>query len=74
MKVYRILFKVIFVLGLCLSCEGFFKSESLQDFIEDIVDIAKFHYNGMRSLNDSTINEIWYFFKTKYHRVYSSIG
>jgi hypothetical protein len=74
MKVDRILFTVIILIGLCIPCQGIFGGTSLQDFVDDIVDAAKSHFEGILSLNDSAIGEIWYFFKSKYRRVYSSIG
>jgi hypothetical protein len=74
MKVYRILFSISIFLGLFLPCEGLFGGDSLQDFIDGFVDAAKFHLEGIISLNDSAIHEMWYYFKTKYHRVYSTIG
>ncbi len=74
MEVYRILCTVVLLIGLCTPCEGLFGSTSLQDYIDSFVDAAKYKLEGKLSLNDSTISQIWSYFKSKYNRVYSSIG
>ncbi|UJR21801.1 hypothetical protein I4U23_024879 [Adineta vaga] len=69
MKVYRILCTVILLSG----CQGLFSGTSLQDYIESFVDAAKFKIEGKLNMNDSSISQIWSFFKSKYGRVYSSM-
>ncbi|CAF1582317.1 unnamed protein product [Rotaria magnacalcarata] len=73
MRSYGIFFIGIFSIGLYTPCEGIFGSSSLQDYIDSLVDAARFKFDGVLSLNDSAIHQIWSFFKNKYGRVYSSI-
>jgi hypothetical protein len=74
MKLHWLLFSAIFLLGFCTPAQGLFGSSSLQNYIDNLVDAAKFQLNGMLSLNDSTINRIWSYFKSQYGRSYSSLG
>jgi hypothetical protein len=74
MKLYWILFSVIFLLSSCTPTQGLFTSSSLQDYIDSFVDAAKYKLDGILNLNDSTIDRIWSYFKSKYGRVYSSLG
>jgi hypothetical protein len=74
MKLYWILFSAFFLLSFCKPAQGLFGDSSLQDYIDNFVDAAKFKLNGILSLNDSTINRIWSYFKSKYGRAYSSLG
>ncbi|CAF1551468.1 unnamed protein product [Adineta ricciae] len=67
------LYTVILLIGLCMPSEGLFSGASLQDYIDSFVDVAKYKIEGKLSLNDSSIGQIWSFFKSKYGRVYSSI-
>jgi hypothetical protein len=74
MRLYWILFTAIFLIGIYVPCEGFFSGTSIQDFVDNIVDIAKFKLEGIKSLNDSTIGHIWSVFKSTYGRQYLSSG
>jgi hypothetical protein len=74
MKLYWILLSTIFLLGFCTPAQGLFGGLSLQDYIDGIVDATKFKINGILSLNDSTIARVWSYFKSKYGRVYTSLG
>jgi hypothetical protein len=74
MKLHWILFSAIFLLGFCTPVQGLFGDSSLQDYIDNFIDVAKFKLDGILSLNDSTINRIWSYFKSKYGRTYSSLG
>ena len=74
MKWYGILFTLIVLIVLCKPCEGLFHRLSLQDYVDSFIDAAKFQIEGILSLNDSSINKIWTFFKSKYGRGYSSFG
>ena len=47
----------------------FTESLSIQDYVDQFIDSAK-----NRFLNESSIGQIWSFFKSNYGRVYSSIG
>ena len=70
----RMLCTTILLIGLCTTSEGLFGGASLQDYIDSFVDAAKYKIEGKLSLNDSSIGQIWSFFKSKYGRVYTSIG
>ncbi len=74
MKLYWILLSSIFLLSFCTPVQGLFGDSSLQDYIDNFVDATKFKLNGILSLNDSAINRIWSYFKSKYGRAYSSLG
>lgn len=74
MKLYGILFTAFLLLGLSVPCEGLFSGTSLQDYIDNFVDMAKFSLDGITSMNNSAISHIWSYFKSKYGRAYSSIG
>ncbi|CAF3280247.1 unnamed protein product [Rotaria socialis] len=74
MRLYGIFFTGIILISLCTPCEGIFGSSSLQDYVDSLVDAAKFKFDGVLNLNDSVINQIWSAFKTKYGRAYSSLG
>lgn len=74
MKVPGILFSTLLLLVFCTPTEGLFGGASLQDYVDGFVDAAKFQINGMLSLNDSSVNRIWTYFKSKYGRAYSSLG
>ena len=74
MKLYWVLLSAIFLLGFCTPAQGLFGGASLQDYIDQVVDNAKLQLNGILSLNDSTVNRIWTYFKSKYGRVYTSLG
>ncbi|CAF4982834.1 unnamed protein product [Rotaria sp. Silwood1] len=72
MKLYVILFTVIVLIDLSTSNEELLARRSLQDYVDSFIDAAKFKFQGILSLNDSSIRQIWSFFKAKYHRLYSS--
>ncbi|CAF2421402.1 unnamed protein product [Rotaria sp. Silwood2] len=72
MKLHWFLFSAIYLFGLCKPTQGLFDGLSLQDYIDNFVDAAKFKLNGMLSLNDSTVSRIWSYFKSKYGRAYAS--
>ncbi|CAF3348590.1 unnamed protein product [Rotaria sp. Silwood2] len=72
MKLCVILFTLILLIGLCTSREEPLDRRSLQDFVDGFVDAAKFKFQGVLSINDSAISQIWSFFKTRYQRFYSS--
>ena len=74
MKLPWVLFSAILFLGFSTPVEGIFGSLGLQDYIDGLVDAAKFQINGMLSVNDSSITRIWSYFKAKYGRAYSSLG
>jgi len=74
MKLYGILFAVIFLISLCTASDELLGRTSLQDYIDSFIDAARFKYQGVLSLNDTAIRRIWSFFKAKYHRLYSSSG
>ncbi len=74
MKFHWILFSAIFLFGFCAPTEGLFSGLSLQDYVDGLIDTAKLKLDGILSLNDSTINRIWSYFKSKYGRAYSSYG
>ncbi len=74
MKLHWSLFSAIFLLGFCTPIQGIFGGSSLQDYIDQFVDTAKFQVNGIFSLNDSSINRIWSYFKSKYGRAYTTLG
>ena len=74
MKLPWILFSTLLLLVFCTPTEGLFGGASLQDYVDNVVDAAKFQLNGMLSLNDSSVNRIWSYFKSKYGRAYSSLG
>lgn len=74
MKLQWVLFSAVLLLGFCTPIEGLFGSSSLQDYIDGLVDAAKFQINGMLSLNDSSVSRIWSYFKSQYGRAYSSLG
>jgi hypothetical protein len=71
MKLFAIVLTVIILIG---SSEGLFGGQSVQDYIDNLVDKAKLKLEETLSLNDSTIQYIWTYFKSKYHRAYSSFG
>ncbi|CAF0736161.1 unnamed protein product [Rotaria sordida] len=73
MKLHWFLISAICLFGLCKPTQGLFDGLSLQDYIDNFVDAAKFKINGILSLNDSTVNRIWSYFKSKYGRAYSSL-
>lgn len=62
------------LLGCCAPVQGLFGSSSLQDYVDGLVDAAKFKLEGMLSINDSTVNRMWSYFKSTYGRAYSSMG
>ncbi|CAF0831642.1 unnamed protein product [Rotaria sp. Silwood1] len=72
MKLYWFLFSAIYLFGLYKPTQGLFDGSSLQDYIDNFVDAAKFKLEGMLSLNDSTVSRIWSYFKSKYGRAYAS--
>lgn len=73
MKSCGILFLTIVLLGFCVTkTDGLFESLNLQEYVDKVVDIAKFKLDGILSVNDSTVSRIWSFFKTTYGRSYSS--
>ncbi|CAF4217233.1 unnamed protein product [Rotaria sordida] len=74
MKLYGILFIVIFLIDLCTARDKFLDRRSLQDYIDSFIDIGKLKNEGVLSLNGTTLRKIWSFFKAKYHRWYSSTG
>jgi len=75
MKSYRILLTAILLIVICVPCEGLFgASTSFQDYVESLVDAAKFKFEGIKSLNSTTTDQIWSYFKLKYTRHYSSSG
>ena len=74
MKLYEIIFAVSFLIAVTVPCEGLFNGESLQDYIDRFVDRTKARWEDVVNLNDSAVNRIWNYFKTKYDRVYSSSG
>ena len=74
MKLHWILFSAIVLLSFCTPTQGLFGGLSLQDYVDNFIDAAKFKLDGILSLNDSTINRIWSYFKSKYGRAYSSLG
>lgn len=75
MKVHWILFSIILLFSVCTTVQGLFNTGlSLQDYVDGFVDAAKFKLNGILSLNDSSVNRIWSYFKSKYGRAYSSLG
>ena len=74
MKISSFLFLSALLLVCAVPAQGLFGSQSLQDYVESIVDAAKFKAQGMLSVNDSTIASIWSYFKNKYGRVYGSFG
>jgi hypothetical protein len=71
MKLFGTVLTVIILIG---SCEGLFNGGSLQDYVDNFIDTAKLKLEGVVNLNNSAIQNIWTYFKTKYHRVYSSFG
>lgn len=74
MKVYWILFSTFILFNFCIPVQGLFSDSNLQDYVDSFIDAAKFKLNGILSLNDSSINRIWSYFKSKYGRAYSSLG
>ena len=74
MKWNGIIFVVIFLFITHRGCEGLFGGASFQDYVDRVVDVAKLQLDGVVNLNDSAINNIWMYFKTKYGRVYSTVG
>ena len=74
MKLQWILFFSICFVGLFTPAQGLFSGTSLQDYVDGLVDAAKFQLQGMLSLNDTTVGRMWSYFKSKYGRVYSSLG
>lgn len=74
MKFPCIVFSTFLLLIFCTPTEGLFGGSSLQEYVDGFVDAAKFQLNGILSLNDSSINRIWSYFKSKYGRAYSSLG
>ncbi|CAF3966931.1 unnamed protein product [Rotaria sordida] len=74
MKLYGILFIVIFLISLCTASDELLDRRSLQDYIDSFIDIGKLKNEGVLSLNGTTLRKIWSFFKAKYHRSYSSTG
>ncbi|CAF0799668.1 unnamed protein product [Adineta ricciae] len=73
MKLQWILFFSICLVGFSTPVQGLFSGTSLQDYIDGLVDAAKFKIQGMVSLNDTTVGRMWSYFKSKYGRVYSSL-
>ncbi|CAF1265855.1 unnamed protein product [Adineta steineri] len=73
MKLQWIVFTAICLLGLCRPTDGLFGTTSLQDYVDNLVDAAKFKFEGMLSVNDSVVGRMWTFFKSKYGRAYSSL-
>ena len=65
---------VILVVCLNLPVNAFFGTDSLQDFVESLVDATKFKLEGQLNLNDSAFGRVWSMFKSNYGRAYSSIG
>ncbi|CAF3763071.1 unnamed protein product [Rotaria sp. Silwood1] len=75
MKLYVILFTLIFLIGFCTSTDQLLAHTSLQDYVDNFVADGKIQLlSGRLKLNDSVIRQIWSFFKEKYHRFYSSNG
>jgi hypothetical protein len=74
MNLSGIIFTIIILIGLHVPCEGLFGSGSLQDYIDNFIDMAKLQLEGVVNLSDPAINKIWTYFKSKYGRIYSSIG
>lgn len=74
MKWNGIIFVVIFLFTTNQCCQGLFGGATLQDYIDRVVDVAKLQLDGVVSLNDSAINNIWTYFKTNYGRAYSTLG
>ncbi|CAF1140679.1 unnamed protein product [Rotaria sordida] len=72
MKLYGILFIVIFLIGLCTASDEHPGRTPLQGYVEKFVDAGKLKYQGVLSLNNPVLRRIWSFFKAKYHRSYSS--
>lgn len=74
MKLHLILFTSIFFLSICKPTEGLFESLNFQEYVDSFIDATKFKIDGILSLNDSSINRIWSYFKSKYGRAYKSLG
>lgn len=74
MKIYGLIFTCVLFVGLYEPCRGIFGSTSLQDYIDSFIDAVKFKFDGVIDLNETSIGQIWSFFKTKYNRVYESLG
>ena len=73
MKVNWNVFLAICLFGVFIPAQEV-SAASLQSFVENVVDIAKFEIYGLTHLNDSAVFHMWDFFKTKYNRAYESIG
>ena len=74
MKIDILLTVVAFLLVFSPPVHGLFASNSLQEYIESFIDAAKFEFEGTINLNESAIGQIWFYFKSNYGRVYSSVG
>lgn len=74
MRLNAIIYVVLVLFVTHERCAGLFGGASLQDYIDRVVDVAKLHFDTVASMNDSTISNIFNFFKSKYGRVYSSLG
>ena len=65
---------VLFVGGFCSAAPGIAQSMSVQDFMDRFVDIEQLRQDGITSLNESTRDLIWSYFKAYNGRIYSSPG
>ncbi|CAF1330228.1 unnamed protein product [Rotaria sordida] len=74
MKLYGILFAIIFLIGLCTARDKFLGRTSLQNYVDSFVNTGELKYQGVLSLNNTVLRKIWSFFKAKYRRLYSSTG
>ena len=74
MRLNGIIYVVLLLCAVHERCDGLFGGASFQDYVDQIVDVAKLHLDTIANMNDSTIHQLWSYFKTKYGRIYSSLG